>query len=96
MPLDITSFAIPLWAFLAVFGLFLLFFLVHSFFNLYHFLRFGIYGFGLYGITTLFVFGTFALLGISTLLLLPYDWTASLQLSTLFGSFDSGLFPGLN
>ncbi len=95
MPLDLTAFAIPLWAFLAVYGCFILFFLVHSFFNLYHLLRFGVYGFGLYGITTLFVFGSLGLLVVSALSLSAFDWTSSFPLSDVFGGFNSNLFPGI-
>jgi hypothetical protein len=84
MPLDLTGFSIPLWALLVFYGLFLLFFFVYSAFNLYHMVRFGKSGFGLYSILALFMLGSLVLVGGSLLVMSGYDWSASFPVSSIF------------
>lgn len=81
MDFDIASFPIPLWSLLVFYSLFLLFFFIYSIFNVYHLVRFGAYGFGLYAITAVFLFGTIALLGVSYMMLSSYEWTSNIPVS---------------
>jgi hypothetical protein len=95
MPFDIPSVILPLWLLLVLFGLYMLVFFTYTAFNLYHLLRFGTYGIGLYSITALFLVGTVALVAVSVLLLVPYDWSLSLSVSDFFGRHGSDqFFPG--
>jgi|GEM_PF-676137 len=102
---DLSAFSLPVSVFLAVFGAFLLFFVVYSFFNLYHLLKYGVYGFGLYLIVTIFTGGTILLASGSFFLLAGYDWTypisveptsfeSVIDLKTL-DAFDKNIFPSL-
>lgn len=94
MPFSLSSFAIPIWSFLVVYGAFLAFFLLYTAFNLYHLFRFGTYGIGLYAVMATFTFGTFGVLVISYALLAPYDWTATIPLASLFqGTASVPYFP---
>jgi hypothetical protein len=93
---DISTFMIPLWYLLIPYGIFLLFFFVYVGFNLYHLLRFGTYGIGLYAITALFLAGTTMLVAVSYTLLSPYDWTASVSFADFFVRFNATrFFPGI-
>lgn len=96
MPFDLPPFSIPLWALLVAYGAYLAFFLLYAAFNLYHLLRFGMYGLGLYLITALFVVGTVLLIAASYSLLAPFDWTVSFPVSSLFDrSATSTFFQGI-
>jgi len=78
-----------------LYGLFLAFFVVYTGFNLYHLLRFGTYGIGLYAVTAFFLAGTVMLLAVSLFLLLPYDWSYSMSLADFFERFKNDqFFPG--
>lgn len=95
MPFELPSLALPLWSLLVFYGLFLVFFVLYTGFNLYHLLRFGTYGIGLYGVTAFFLGGTVLLLAVSFFLLLPYDWSYSMSLGEFFERFKNDqFFPG--
>ncbi len=76
--------SVPLWAFLAVYGAFLVFFLLYVLFNFYHLFRFGTKDFGLFTVIAVFLLGTLGILMGTYAILIPYDWTASIPLSGLF------------
>ncbi|MBU0531205.1 hypothetical protein KJ910_01785 [Patescibacteria group bacterium] len=77
-----TSF--PIFYFLFPYALFLLVFIVFSLFNVYHLLRYGIYNFNLYVLCTVYMAGTLLILGASVIMILQFDWTVPLQLSSIF------------
>lgn len=96
MSFDYPSFAIPLWSLLAFYGFYLVFFFLYTGFNLYHLLRFGTYGIGLYLICALFLGGTVMLVAVSYTLLAPFDWTSYVPISAFFEQFTSDqFFPGI-
>ena len=86
---------LPMYVFLFVFGAYMLFYILYSLFNIYHLIRYGVYGFGLYLIATIFTGGTIILVAGSTLLLAKYDWTLPLSLNNLVEVYNKNLFPGL-
>ncbi|NBS41848.1 hypothetical protein EBS80_04305 [bacterium] len=94
MPFNIPAIAIPLWALLVVYGAFLAFFLLYALFNLYHLLRFGTYGAGLYTVICVFTAGTVGILIATYALLSPIDWTVTIPLSSVFqGASSVPYFP---
>ena len=84
MPFSLAGVFVPVWAFLVVYALFLSVFLLYTAFNLYHLLRFGTTSLGLYAVTGLFTAGTILLVGVTLILLMPYDWTATISVAELF------------
>lgn len=95
MPFDLSGISVPMWALLAFFGLFLAFFLLYSLFNLYHLLRYGTFGIGLYGIIALFLFGSGVLLAGTYGALSQYDWSENVAVSDYVNSeMDGQFFPG--
>jgi len=92
---DLPNLSIPVAVFLLVYGLYMLFYVLYSFFNIYHLVRYGVYGFGLYLIITIFAGGTILLLSGSVLLLLEYDWNAPITLNNAVQFYNEDLFPGL-
>lgn len=94
MPFSLSSVAIPIWVLLIVYGAFLVFFLLYTAFNLYHLLRFGTYGIGLYAVIATFSFGTVCILAASYFILAPLDWTVTVPVASLFqGSESVPYFP---
>jgi len=93
---DLPSVSIPVSVFLYVYGAYMVFFLLYSLFNVYHLVRYGVYGFGLYTIVTIFTGGTILLAAGSVFLLMGYDWSAPLSLETILPpASGDGLFPTL-
>ncbi|TAL50742.1 hypothetical protein EPN81_02050 [Patescibacteria group bacterium] len=92
---DIPNIHIPIYVFLFVFGAYMLFYLLYSLFNIYHLVRYGVYGFGLYLIITIFTGGTILLVAGSTMLLMEYDWTLPISLNDAATFSDETLFPAL-
>lgn len=90
MGFDLANIAIPLWSLLVFYGVFLLFFVIYSLFNLYHLLRFGTFGIGLFGITALFIGGTAVLLTVSFAMLSTFDWSADVRVSDYLQEGESG------
>lgn len=84
--------AIPLSVFLIPVGFFFLVFLIYSLFNMYHLLRFGVYGFGLYSLVSLYALGTIFLLLASFYLILQFDWTLTLSVDTFVDGYQSENF----
>ena len=92
---ELPNIDVPMYVFLCVFGAYMLFYVIYSLFNIYHLIRYGIYGFGLYLIVTIFTGGTILLVAGSMFLLLDYDWTLPLSLNDATEFYNEDLFPGL-
>lgn len=92
---NVPDIALPVAVFLIVYGAYMLFYVLYSLFNIYHLIRYGVYGFGLYLIVTIFTCGTIALVGGSVSLLLEYDWSIPIGLNTTVDYYNNELFPGL-
>ncbi|MBI4257100.1 hypothetical protein HY626_03545 [Candidatus Uhrbacteria bacterium] len=86
---------LPLYVFLFVFMAYMLFYVLYSLFNVYHLIRYGVYGFGLYLIVTIFAGGTIILLAGSTFMLMTYDWTLPISLNNAAKFYTEDLFPDL-
>jgi hypothetical protein len=86
---------IPLYLLLFVFGGYMLFYILYSLFNIYHLIRYGVYGFGLYLIVAIFTGGTIILIAGSFFLLTTYNWLLPISLNSTFESYQEELFPGL-
>ncbi len=96
MQFSLAGILIPVWWLLILYGVFLTVFLLYSAFNLYHLVRFGTISVSLYGVIALFIGGTLLLVGMTVLLLLPYDWYASFSLSDLFRqTANTRMFQGI-
>ena len=87
--------SISISIFLIVFGAYMLFYILYSLFNIYHLVKYGIYGFGLYVIVTVFTCGTILLVGGSFFLLAEYDWTTPITLEGASEYYNEDLFPAL-
>lgn len=92
---DLPNIDLPIYVFLFVFVAYMLFYVLYSLFNIYHLIRYGVYGFGLYLIVTIFTGGTILLVAGSTLLLLDYDWTFSISPNNAAEFYNENLFPAL-
>ncbi len=85
---------LPLAIFLIPYGLFLFFYTVYALFNLYHLLRFGVYNAGAYALIIIFCGGTIFLVGGSLLMMLQYDWSATINMTAIFqGSIKNVISP---
>ena len=86
----------PITYLLIPYGLFLAIFMVYSFFNIYHLMRYGIYNFRLYLISVIFLGGTLFILGSSALVLFGFDWSVSLDLGMILNTDQTNFItPGL-
>lgn len=92
---DIPSIDLPIYVFLFVFAAYMIFYVLYSLFNIYHLVRYGVYGFGLYLIVTIFTGGTILLVAGSTFMLLEYDWTLPISLDNATQFYNEDLFPAL-
>lgn len=79
----------PIAVLLLVYGLFVLCYIVWSLFNVYHLLRFGIYGYTAYVAVAVFAGVSVFLLGASVFFLSGYDWTATFSFSDLLKNVPS-------
>ena len=89
------SFSIPISIFLLIFGGYVIFYFLYSLFNVYHLVRYGVYGFGLYLIVTVFTAGSICLVAGSTFFLMQYDWSAPISLHDLNSTINPDLFKAL-
>lgn len=92
---DIPNVQVPIVVFLVVYGGYMLFYLLYSLFNIYHLIRYGVYGFGLYLIVTVFTGGTILLVSGSVFLLAEYDWSQPITLENTVEFYNEDLFPAL-
>lgn len=86
MLLEFPTINLPLWLLLIPFGVFILFFILYAFFNIYHLLRFATYTFGSYLLATVFIGGAVIISAVSYLYLSPYDWTVTWMLTDLLST----------
>lgn len=92
---DLPELSLPISIFLYVYGAYMLFYVLYSLFNIYHLVRYGVYGFGLYFLVTIFAGGTILLLAGSYFLLIEYNWNEPISVNGLIQGTDNGLFPNL-
>lgn len=92
---DIPSIDLPIYVFLFVFAAYMIFYVLYSLFNIYHLIRYGVYGFGLYLIVTIFTGGTILFIAGSTFMLMEYDWTLPISLDNATQFYNEDLFPAL-
>ncbi len=95
MMFSLPELSVPVSIFLYVFGAYMLFYILYSLFNIYHLIRYGVYGYGLYFLVTIFTGGTILLLAGSFFLLSEYNWNEPISVNGLIDNSDSGLFPDL-
>lgn len=88
-----TSFAFPVWILLVLYSGFLLFYLIYSIFSVYHLVKFGVYGSGLYVLVTLFVGGSLLLVGGSVLLLAGVEWSSVVHPANWFNLTSTSGIP---
>ena len=74
---------IPLYFLLIPYGLFLIFYSIFFFFNIYHLHHFSIKGSGGTALIFFFIMGTVAILGITALLLQNNDWSTAIDLQNM-------------
>jgi len=96
MNLDLFS-SLPLtlsvsWLLLPL-GFYFAVFVIYSFFNMYHLFRFGVYNFGLYIISTIYILGTVILVSTAIWVVLDIDWSASLSLESFFEDYSQTILP---
>ena len=92
---ELPNIDLPIYVFLFVFGVYMLFYVLYSLFNIYHLIRYGVYGFGLYLIVTIFTGGTILLVAGSFFLFAEYDWTIPVSLDNAAEFYNKDLFPAL-
>ena len=92
---DFPQLSLPVSIFLYVFGAYMLFYILYSLFNIFHLIKYGVYGFGLYLLVTVFTGGTILLVAGSVFLLTEYDWSAPISVNSVLEQCDSGLFDNL-
>lgn len=92
---DIPNVSIPILVFLLIWGAYMLFYVLYSLFNIYHLIRYGIYGLGLYLIVTIFTGGTILLVSGSIFLLIEYDWNHQISLENVIEYYNTDFLPNL-
>ncbi len=93
---DLPQLSVPVSIFLYLFGAYMLFYVLYSLFNIYHLMRYGVYGLSLYVLITVFAGGTILLISGSVFLLAEYDWSAPISLNTSpIQEYGNTLFPSL-
>ncbi|MBI2473454.1 hypothetical protein HYV70_02790 [Candidatus Uhrbacteria bacterium] len=92
---DFPDINIPIAVFLIVYGAYMLFYVLYALFNVYHLIRYGVYGFGMYLIVTIFAGGTIILVAGSVFLLMEYDWSYPISLDKTVNYYNEDLFPSL-
>jgi hypothetical protein len=78
---SLPTIVIPIWALFIPFGLIVFLFLLYSFFNIYHLLRFATYSMGSYLTTVIFVGGSVIIMAVAWAYIVSYDWTLAWNLS---------------
>lgn len=88
--------SIPVSIFLFVFGAYMMFYVLYSLFNIYHLVRYGVYGFGLYLLVTIFTGGTILLVSASVFMLAQYNWNEPISINTVISDLSNSEFEGIN
>ena len=87
------EFSIPIAFLLGIYGLFVVFYIIWSFFNIYHLMRFGVASLFLTTLVTVYAIGSLVLLGASGLSLLRYDWSTPFSVTAILqGPSPESLF----
>ncbi len=92
---EFPSITIPLSFLLILYGAFMVFFVIYSFFNVYHLVRYGLNNISLRALVLIFLSGTFILLLLSALQMMQYDWSGAVNLNKASSSLNTNLFGGL-
>ncbi|NQV88929.1 MAG: hypothetical protein HQ488_01220 [Parcubacteria group bacterium] len=92
---DFSTMSIPVSVFLTVFGAYMLFYIFYGLFNVYHLIKYGIFGIGLYILVTIFTGGTILLISGSTFMLMEYDWSHPISAEGAAQYYNEDLFPNL-
>ncbi len=69
--------------FLIPYALFLVFYFIFVFFNIYHLKHFAIGGAGTTAVVSIYVVGTGAILFVSAILLMEFDWSQSIDVEAI-------------
>lgn len=88
-----TAFSISLAVLLIPFGFFAILYLVYTFFNLYHLVRYGVANMKLNILIGFYSLGSFIILAGVAIMLTQYDWSQSITLSELINLFNQPLTP---
>lgn len=89
---ELPQFSIPVGVFLLVFAAYMVFYILYSLFNIYHLLRYGVFGFGLYLLVAIFTGGTIILVSGSIFWLMEYDWTLPISLQSILNLGNDDVF----
>lgn len=81
----------PISYFLIPYAFFAFVFVIFSFFNIYHMLRYGIYNFSLYILSVVYLGGTVFFLGASIIIILSFNWSVPLNLDAIIGTSQTEL-----
>jgi hypothetical protein len=92
---DLPNIAAPISVFLIPFGIFMFLYILYSLFNIYHLIRYGIFGKGLYFLITIFSAGAILLSAGSIFILLGFDWGTSIGLQEASNLYNNNVIPGL-
>ncbi|OGL62670.1 hypothetical protein A3C09_02740 [Candidatus Uhrbacteria bacterium RIFCSPHIGHO2_02_FULL_47_44] len=91
MSFSFPEISIPVFSFLGIFGLYMACYVLYSLFNIFHLVKYGIAGNGLFLIVFTFLGGTILLVAASIFLLLPYDWTYAIPLNQITDVFNENV-----
>lgn len=89
----LSSLSLPIAWLLLPLGIFFLVFMIYSVFNMYHLFRFGVYNFGLYIISTIYILETAFLVSVTIWIVLDLDWSVSFSLGDLSESASHLILP---
>lgn len=70
-------------------------YILYGIFNIYHLVRYGIYGTGLYALITIFGSGAILLSAGSIFLLLGFDWSTPIAIQEVSNLYNNNIIPGL-
>ena len=88
-----TVFSVPLAVLLIPFGFFAILYLVYTFFNLYHLVRYGIANMKLNILIGFYSLGSFLIMAAVIIMLAQYDWSQSISLTDIIDLFNQPLTP---
>jgi len=86
-------FSAPLAVLLIPFGFFAIMYLIYTFFNLYHLVRYGIANMKLNILIGCYSLGSFIIIAAVAIMLAQYDWSQTITLSDLMELFNQPLTP---
>ncbi len=92
---DLPNISAPIAVFLIPYGIFMFIYILYSLFNIYHLIRYGLSGSGLFLLITIFGAGAVLLSAGSIFLLLGFDWNTSIGLQEASSFYNNNVIPGL-